>query len=164
MIVETEAYRGVTDRASHAFNNRRTPRTEVMFAEGGLSYVYLCYGIHHLFNVITNRNEIPHAVLIRAIEPFDGIDIMLSRTKKKIARRDLTAGPGALTKALGISLLHNKIDITNNKKIWIEDRGINISNQKILSSPRVGVESAGADAALPYRFRIKGNNWTSPAK
>src|ERR1700741_1441905 len=81
-IVEVEAYNGIIDKASHAFAGRRTARNEIMYAKGGVAYVYLCYGIHHLFNVVTNDPETPHAILIRAAEPVYGIDIMLMRTKK----------------------------------------------------------------------------------
>src|SRR5690606_33584438 len=102
MIVETEAYRAPEDKASHAFNNRRTPRTENFFNEGGVSYVYLCYGIHYLFNIITNLKDIPHAILIRAIQPEEGIETMLKRRKKTKPTFDLTAGPGSMSMALGI--------------------------------------------------------------
>ncbi|HUP12876.1 MAG TPA: DNA-3-methyladenine glycosylase, partial [Niastella sp.] len=105
-IVETEAYAGAIDRASHAFGNRRTNRTEVMFQAGGMAYVYLCYGIHHLFNVVTNKEDVPHAVLIRAIDPIHGINTMLARTGKKVADYTLTKGPGNVSKALGIHIKH----------------------------------------------------------
>ena len=160
MIVETEAYRAPEDRASHAFGHRRTQRNEVMYAHGGLCYVYLCYGIHSLFNVVTNEENVPHAILIRAIEPTEGIEIMLKRRGKQKLERSLTAGPGALAKALGIDTRHNGEDLTSHS-IWIEDRGIVISEDQIIASPRVGVDYAGEDAALPWRFRLKGSPWTS---
>ena len=162
-IVETEAYRGPEDRACHAWNNRRTKRTETMFSEGGVAYVYLCYGIHHLFNVVTGFKDIPHAVLIRAVEPVDGIDIMLTRRKASLLKPSLTAGPGSLSKALGITTSHNAVDLNANQ-IWIEDAGISISEENIIASPRVGVAYAKEDALLPWRFRIKGSKCTSPAK
>lgn len=160
MIVETEAYAGITDRASHAFNNRRTKRTETMFAEGGICYVYLCYGIHHLFNVVTNHENIPHAILVRAIEPTDGISIMLQRRKKTKIDFSLTSGPGSLSAALGITTKNNSTDLQSDE-IWIEDRGISVKPNQIISSPRVGVGYAKEDALLPWRFRINDNQWVS---
>ena len=160
IIVETEAYAGITDRASHAFNNRRTKRTETMFAEGGICYVYLCYGIHHLFNVVTNLENIPHAILVRAIEPTDGIPVMLQRRKKQKIDFSLTSGPGSMSAALGITISHNFTDLQSDK-IWIEDRGFTIKPNQIISSPRVGVGYAKEDALLPWRFRLKANDWVS---
>jgi len=160
MITEVEAYEGVTDRASHAFNNRRTARTEVMYSAGGTAYVYLCYGIHHLFNVVTNRSGIPHAILIRAIEPAEGIDMMMRRRKKSRLDFTLTSGPGALSEALGIQTQHTgKSLLTGN--IWLEDRGIEITQAMITKTTRIGVDYAGTDALLPYRFYIKENKWIS---
>ena len=162
IIVETEAYAGITDKASHAYGGRRTKRTEIMYASGGTAYIYLCYGIHHLFNIVTNKENIPHAVLIRSIQPRDGIDIILQRRNKEIVDRSLTAGPGSLTRALGITVKDSGTLLINNL-IWLEDQNIQIKNQDILASPRVGVQYAGKDANNPWRFRIKGNPWTSPA-
>lgn len=160
MITEVEAYEGVTDRASHAFNNRKTARTEVMYATGGTAYVYLCYGIHHLFNVVTNRSGIPHAILIRAIEPTVGIGTMMKRRKKRLLDFTLTSGPGALSEALGIQTQHTgKSLLTGN--IWLEDRGIEITQAMITKTTRIGVDYAGTDALLPYRFYIKENKWIS---
>lgn len=151
IITETEAYEGVTDKASHAFGGRRTKRTEVMFGMGGIAYVYLCYGIHHLFNVVTNQNEVPHAVLIRSIKPVDGLPMILKRRKKENADKKLCIGPGSVSQALGICTSHTGIDLIGNK-IWIEDRSINISSRNIIKSPRIGIDYAGAHALLPYRF------------
>ena len=162
IIVETEAYAGVTDKASHAYGGRRTKRTETMYAKGGSAYVYLCYGIHHLFNIVTNKENIPHAVLIRAIQPRNGIEIMLQRRNKKKVDQTLTAGPGSLTRALGITVKDSGTFLMDNL-IWLEDQNINYTNQDILATPRVGVQYAGEDAQNPWRFRIKGNPWTSPA-
>lgn len=162
IIVETESYAGITDRASHAYNNRKTQRTQTMYEKGGIAYIYLCYGMHSLLNVVTNIERIPHAVLIRAIEPTTGIDIMLKRRKKTKLERSLTAGPGALTKALKIDQKHNGLLFTS-KQLWIED-GKKILQKDIICSPRVGVEYAKEDAKLPFRFRIKHNKWTSLAK
>jgi DNA-3-methyladenine glycosylase len=160
MIVETEAYRAPEDRASHAYAYRRTPRNEVMYHAGGYCYVYLCYGIHSLFNVVTNDENVPHAILVRAIEPTIGLDAMLRRRRKKKIERILTAGPGALAEALGINTSHNGEDLAGSS-IWIEDRDIKIEEPQIIASPRVGIDYAGEDAQLPWRFRLKGNLWTS---
>lgn len=163
IIVETEAYRGEEDRASHAFGGRRTARNEVLYHEGGHCYVYLCYGLHHLLNIVTNQKGIPHGVLIRAIEPTTGIETMLKRRGASTLRYTLTAGPGALTKALGITTRENGTPLNSNA-IWIEDRGIVIPSHDIIASPRVGIDYAKEHAQLHWRFRIKGNPWTSRAK
>ena len=162
IIVETEAYAGVTDKASHAYGGRRTKRTESMYAHGGSAYVYLCYGIHHLFNIVTNKENIPHAVLIRAIQPRDGIEIMLQRRNKKKVDQSLTAGPGSLTRALGITVKDSGTFLMDNL-IWLEDQNINYTNQDILASPRVGVQYAGKDAQNPWRFQVENSPWVSPA-
>ena len=162
IIVETEAYAGETDRASHAYRGKRTQRTNVMYASGGTAYIYLCYGIHHLFNVVTNFEGIPHAVLIRAIEPKDGIEVMLKRRNKKTVNYSLAAGPGALTKALGITVANSGVSLTDNL-IWLEDQNIFYSNQEIIASPRVGIQYAGKDAQHSWRFRIENSPYVSPA-
>ena len=162
IIVETEAYAGVTDKASHAYGGRRTKRTETMYAKGGSAYVYLCYGIHHLFNIVTNKENIPHAVLIRAIQPRDGIEIMLQRRNKKKVDQSLTAGPGSLTRALGITVKDSGTLLMDNL-IWLEDQNINYTNQDILATPRVGVQYAGKDAQNPWRFQVENSPWVSPA-
>ncbi len=154
IITETEAYAGINDRASHAFGGRRTARTETMYATGGTAYVYLCYGIHHLFNVVTNQKDIPHAVLIRALKPIEGMDVILKRRKQKETSNKLSSGPGTLSQALGIQTSHSGENLLGNK-IWIEDRGINFPDIEIIKSPRIGVDYAGADALLPYRFYVK---------
>lgn len=163
IIVETEAYAGITDRASHAYGNRNTERTRVMYEKGGTAYVYLCYGIHHLFNVVTNIKGVPHAVLIRAIEPVEGIPEMLHRRRKAELNYTLTSGPGSLSEALGIKKEHSGLLLSSNT-LWIEDTGVHYPDDKIIASPRVGVGYAEEDALLPYRFRVKGNPWTSKAK
>lgn len=134
IITETEAYAGVTDRASHAYNDRRTNRTEVMYARGGTAYVYLCYGIHHLFNVVTNKKDIPHAVLVRAIKPFKGVEIMLKRRKRLKADEKLCSGPGTVSQALGIISINTGADLLG-KVIWIEDKGIKIPKKDIIKTP-----------------------------
>ncbi len=152
IITETEAYAGVTDKASHAYGGRRTKRTETMYQIGGTAYVYLCYGIHHLFNVVTNQANIPHAVLIRAVKPLEGTETMFLRRKKADLNR-LTTGPGTLSQALGIGVQHSGISLLKDK-IWIEDQGIQINPQKIQMGPRIGVDYAAEDALLPYRFYV----------
>lgn len=160
-IVEVEAYNGVVDKASHAAGGRRTNRNEVMYGEGGVSYVYLCYGIHHLFNVVTNRQETPHAVLIRALEPIKGIDVMLERTGKKKLDNTLTKGPGNVSKALGISFKqHSGLSLLS-KELFIAEDDFELTKKEIVSSPRIGVDYAGEDAKLPYRFFLKGNPFVS---
>lgn len=163
VITETEAYAGETDKASHAYSGRRTNRTEIMFAEGGVSYVYLCYGIHHLFNVVTNYRDIPHAVLVRAVKPVEGIKTILERRKLetsqiqieqvKSGKKKIAGGPGTVSQALGIQTIHTGLDLTQNK-IWIEDKGILVKPKDIVAGPRIGVDYAGEDAKLPYRFII----------
>jgi DNA-3-methyladenine glycosylase len=153
IITETEAYAGTTDKASHAFGGRRTLRTEMIYAQGGTAYVYLCYGIHHLFNVVTNQQEVPHAVLVRAIKPDKGLNTMLTRRNKTTLAKNLSAGPGTVSEALGILTAHTGSDLLG-KKIWIEDQGIHIVPASITAGPRVGVDYAGKDALLPWRFRI----------
>ena len=163
IIVETEAYAGAGDKASHAYGGRRTARTETMYRMGGVAYVYLCYGIHHLFNVVTNMEDIPHAVLIRAIEPIEGIDIMLERRGKSKLVPSLTAGPGAMSSALGIHTKHTGSRLSGGE-IIIEDRGIVVKKKEIISGTRVGVAYAEEDAYLPYRFLIKDNPYVSKGK
>ena len=159
-IVETEAYAGVIDRASHAFAGRRTIRTEVMYQKGGKAYVYLCYGIHHLFNIVTNAKDIPHAILIRSLEPLQGIETMLSRTGKTKLDLTLTKGPGNVSKALGLFTHHSAKSLLS-KEIFLVDDGFKLTRSQISSTPRIGVDYAGEDAKLPYRFMIKGNKYVS---
>ena len=162
IIVETEAYAGITDKASHSYGDNRSKRTEIMYTPGGTAYVYLCYGIHHLFNIVTSKENIPHAILIRAIEPQDGIEIMLQRRKKKTLEHSLTAGPGSLTQALGITVKDSGTSLSSNH-IWLEDNNIIYTNEDISTSPRVGVQYAGKDAQNPWRFQVANNAWVSPA-
>ncbi len=182
-IVETEAYLGAIDKASHGYGNRKTERNKNLYKAGGYAYVYFIYGMYYLFNVVTGKENKADAVLIRAIEPEIGLDIMLGRKGK--AKRGgrgtngginkITSGPGLLTIALGINLIHNGIPVcedTDDKKakkgkeleklnIWLEDRNINIIEKDIVETPRVGVGYAAEHALLPYRFKIKGNKWVS---
>ena len=162
MIVETEAYRAPDDRACHAWMNRRTKRTEIMFAEGGKAYVYLCYGIHHLFNIVTGKEDMAHAILIRAVDPVENMELMLERRSMDKAKRQLTGGPGVLSQALGIKTVHTGIDLLKKESpIWLEDRGIHFSENDIIASPRVGIAYAKECANWPWRFRVKNSKWTS---
>ena len=160
IITETEAYAGVTDKASHAYGNRRTGRTEVMYQQGGISYVYLCYGIHYLFNVVTSVKDEPHAILVRAVEPLIGRDIIEKRRNRSIDKASVSSGPGSVSKALGIDLGLNSKDLTGDE-IWIEDHGLRYNDNEIAATPRVGVDYAGEDALLPWRFFVKGNRYVS---
>lgn len=159
IVVETEAY-SWKERGCHAFGGKKTNRNEIMFAKGGFAYVYLCYGMYNLFNVVTNREGIADAVLIRALEPIEGADIMALRRGNLKHVTQLTSGPGKLTKAMGIDRkLNGKFLIDD--EVWLEDRGIRITPRSIEASPRIGIDYAGDDALLPWRFTVKGNKWIS---
>lgn len=153
VITETEAYAGVGDKGSHAYGDRNTPRTKIMYEQGGMAYIYLCYGIHSLFNVVTNKKGIPHAVLVRGILPLEGISIMQERRKSSKKGFTLTSGPGTVSSALGLHYSDTGKDLLSDE-IWLEDRGIKIPKSEILIGPRIGIDYAGEDALLPYRFRI----------
>jgi DNA-3-methyladenine glycosylase len=158
-IVETEAYNGEIDKASHAFRGM-TKRTEVMFGGGGKAYVYLCYGIHQMFNIVTNKHGIPHAILIRALEPLEGIDIMLERTGKKVLDHTLTKGPGNVGKAMGFHTSQCGLSLQSDE-LYIVDDGFHVADEAVGISPRIGVGYADEDALLPYRFYVKGNPYVS---
>lgn len=160
IIVETEAYFGEIDKASHAYGGRRTNRTEIMYSQGGVSYVYLCYGIHHLFNIVTSVKGEPHAVLIRGIEPLIGTEIMELRRNISAAKGAISAGPGSAAKALGINASFNKKDL-GGEEIWLEDHGIKYTDDQIAETPRIGVAYAQEDAFLPWRFFVKDNKYVS---
>jgi len=171
IIVETEAYKAPKDKASHAYNNRRTTRTEVMFGKPGHAYVYLCYGIHHLFNVVTGPMGSAHAILIRAIEPLAGIQHMLLRRKMEESAFRLSAGPGSLSSALGLETKHSGLNLTTSESpVWFENQPLKSTSEEnpleneIIASPRVGVAYAEECAAWQWRFRIKDCPWVSPAK
>lgn len=159
-IVETEAYNGIVDKASHAYGNRLTPRTSTMFEQGGIAYIYLCYGIHEMLNVVTSVGGQPHAVLIRAIQPTVGLDVMQARRNMAIIKPNITRGPGSVAKALGISRKINGISLQSDT-LWIEDQGLIIPDEEIAAAPRIGVDYAGDDALLPYRFYVKRNVYVS---
>lgn len=160
MIVETEAYSGRNDKACHANNGLRTERTEIMYRPGGVAYIYLCYGIHHLFNVVTNVEDKADAVLIRGIEPIDGISTILQRRNAEQLAPPVAAGPGRLTQALGITTDFTGTPLTGTC-IWIEDHGKTFGENEIARSPRIGVDYADEHADRPWRFYIRGNKWVS---
>ena len=162
-IVEAEAYNGPFDKAAHSYNNRRTKRTEVMFAKGGVAYIYLIYGIHQMFNVVTNTEGIPNAILIRALEPIAGVDVMLERSVKTIHGFDLTRGPGNVAKALGFHTSQTGMSLQTDE-LYIADDGFVYSDADILATTRVGVDYAGEYALLPYRFIVKENKYVSGKK
>ncbi len=152
IISETEAYCGRNDKACHANNGRRTPRTEVMFGEPGHAYIYLCYGIHHLFNVVTNRKGLADAVLVRAIIPFDGVERM--RVRRGVKKdSNLANGPGKFTQAMGITTEFNRCRLAG-PPIWIEETPIEVPGGKIRASTRIGVDYAGKDAERLWRFTL----------
>jgi DNA-3-methyladenine glycosylase len=158
-IVETEAYEGEIDKASHAYRGR-TKRTEVMYGSGGVAYVYLCYGIHQMFNIVTNAEGTPHAILIRAVEPLEGVDVMLWRTGKKILDYTLTKGPGNVGKAFGFHTSQCGLPLTG-PEILIADDGYVVKKKDIVLAPRIGVAYAGEHSEWLYRYYLKGNPWVS---
>lgn len=158
LIVETEAYRGPEDRASHAYNGRRTQRTETMYGIGGTAYVYFVYGMYHQFNVVTNVKEVPHAILVRAVEPIEGLDVIRRRRRGR-GEYELTSGPGRLCIALGIDRGLDKADLLG-ERVWIEE-GVSILPRQILRGPRVGIDYAEEWAKKPWRFWIKDNPFVS---
>lgn len=162
MIVETEAY-SWKERGCHAYGGRKTARNAVMFGPGGHSYVYMCYGIHFLFNVVTNTSGTADAVLIRALEPHTGIETMEKRRGTLLNPFHLSSGPGKLTRALGIDRAWNGLSLMADR-IWIADEGRRVPSSNVVASPRIGIDYAGEDAALPWRFYIKGNPWVSKAR
>ncbi len=160
IIVETEAYRGPEDRASHAYGGRRTRRTETMYAPGGTAYVYFVYGMYHQFNVVTNVADVPHAVLVRALEPVEGVELM-RRRRGGAAPLDLTSGPGKLCIALGIDRRLDGADLLGDR-IWLE-AGRRVRPAAIAAGPRVGIDYAEDWAARPWRFWLRGNPFVSRA-
>lgn len=150
IITETEAYKGVEDKACHAYQGRRTKRTEIMFAAGGVAYVYLCYGIHNMLNIVTNAEGHPHAILIRALLPQIGIDLM---KKRRNTNKSLTSGPGALCQALGIDRSFNGHPLIK-PPLWLEDRGNVILDTDVITGKRIGIDYAEDHADLPWRFLL----------
>ena len=153
MITETEAYCGRNDKACHANNGLRTPRTEVLYGPPGHTYVYLCYGIHHLLNVVTNREGLADAILIRAVMPLEGVHLMSRRRSMESHHPRLTDGPGKMTQAMGITTDDDGTDLLGDR-IWIEDRGVIVPDDAIQVTERIGIDYAGEDARKPWRFHI----------
>lgn len=151
LITETEAYAGIHDKASHAWGGRRTERTRVMYSEGGVAYVYLCYGIHSLFNIVTGPEGMPHAILVRGVKACKGNEIVHQRLGGKLMKSGLVSGPGRITKALGIKIPHTGIDLCADQ-IWIEEKLTASETFHVISTPRIGIDYAAEDALLPYRF------------
>jgi len=162
-VVETEAYCHQNDRACHAYAGRITRRNRVMYENGGCAYLYLCYGIHHLFNVVTNGRGKADAVLIRALEPLEGLQEMQRRRGMKTVSFRLTAGPGSLSQALGLTVEDSGRQL-NTPELYFRYGEDSVPGEAIQASPRVGIGYAGPDARLPWRFRLIGSAWTSPAK
>lgn len=162
-VVETEAYLAPEDQASHAYQYKYTKRTATMFSEGGVAYVYLCYGVHAMFNLITREAGLPHAILIRAVEPLEGLEYMMERRKMHTVKRTLTAGPGCLTEAMGI---HRGLDATplDGNTFWIADDGTSPDPASVVTGPRIGIPSAGAYRDVPWRFYLQANKWVSNPK
>ena len=151
IISEVEAYKGTADKASHAYGGRRTRRNEMMYHEGGVVYMYLCYGMHNMLNFVANKEDVPDAVLIRGINPTHGEELMLRRTGKSRMSRDIGSGPGKVSKLLGLTVADNGCPLTGDT-VWVEDRGLQIPDNQIEITSRIGVDYAGEDALLPYRF------------
>jgi DNA-3-methyladenine glycosylase len=151
MVTELEAYGGARDAASHGFGNRRTARTEIMFAPGGVAYVYFCYGMHRMFNIVIGPRDSPKAVLVRAVKIAAGHELVRQR-RHGIAEKDWASGPGRVCAALGIEMHHNRQDLLAGEIIWIEDRGVRVPPREVKRTPRIGVDYAGAWAKKPWRF------------
>ncbi|MEC5174766.1 DNA-3-methyladenine glycosylase [Chryseobacterium nepalense] len=160
IISETEAYFGEEDKASHAYGGRRTLRTEAMYQPGGYSYIYLCYGIHHLFNIVVSLKNDPKSVLIRSVEPYQGFSVIENRRNRPSSDKYISSGPGSVCKALGIDMTFNKKPLTG-EDIWIEDSGLQYRTEDIASTSRIGVAYADEHAQLPLRFYLKNNRYVS---
>lgn len=154
IISEVEAYKGTADRGSHAYGGRRTRRNEMMYHEGGVIYMYRCYGIHNMLNIVTNEAEVPDAVLVRGIIPTHGEELMLLRSGKRQASVGMATGPGRVTRVLGLTIEDNGRPLDGDV-IWLEDRGFDVPIDIITATPRIGIAYAGSDALLPYRFVLR---------
>lgn len=161
IIAETEAYKAPEDKASHTYGNKITPRTRTMFSPPGTAYIYIIYGIYHLFNVITGPEGVAHCILIRAIEPVDGVDVTLKRRNMNFMKNSVSNGPGKLSLALGIKKDFDGIDLVSEKEIWIEEAWPSLHEKDILIGPRVGMSTAEECSNWPFRFRVKESKWTS---
>jgi DNA-3-methyladenine glycosylase len=159
-VVEVEAYLGAEDKAAHSYGWRRTARTETMYAVGGTVYVFFVYGMHHQFNVVTGPEGLPTAVLVRAVEPEEGAEIM--RERRAVSKeRELTSGPGKLCKALGLDRSFDGEDMTTSRRVWLEDAGARTRPGEVAEGPRIGIAYAEEYALKPWRFWIKGNAFVS---
>jgi DNA-3-methyladenine glycosylase len=156
MIVEVEAYCGISDRAAHSYGGRRTERNEVTYGEGGHAYVFFIYGMYFQLNLVLGPIDYPHVLLIRAVEPVEGIETMRARRGKAMKDQNLTSGPGKLCIALGVDRSFNGEDMAEGNRIWIEDHRAFLKKE-IAIGKRIGIDYAGEDAALPWRFWVKGN-------
>jgi DNA-3-methyladenine glycosylase len=159
IVVETEAYGGVPDRASHAYAGRRTTRTETMYGIGGTAYVFFVYGMYHQFNVVTAAEGTPHVVLVRALEPEEGLDLMRRRRPGQ-PDEGLTSGPGRLCVALGIDRRLDGSDLLGDR-LWIERGARPVPPAAIAAGPRIGIDYAAEWAQIPWRFWIRGNPFVS---
>lgn len=162
LIVETEAYLGVPDRAAHSFGGRRTARVEPMYGPPGTAYVYFTYGMHHCFNVVAGRAGEPVAVLVRALAATEGLDAM--RTRRSAARKgvglrdtDLCSGPGKLCQALAIDRALTGLDLASDPRLWVERAGPTLPASRLVNTVRVGVEGAGDWAGAPLRWHVAGD-------
>lgn len=162
LIVETEAYLGVRDRACHSFGDRRTPRTESLYLAGGHAYVYFIYGMHFCFNAVTRREGEPEAVLVRAVEPIEGRDIMRSRRPSARHEVDLTNGPGKLCAAMGITRACDRLSL-DGSELFIEQGDRTFTDDEIVRTPRIGVAYAQEAAGWPLRFTVQGHPCVSKA-
>ena len=158
MIVEVEAYRGPDDRASHAYGGRRTKRTETMYQEGGIAYVYFVYGMYYQFNVVSNVADVPHAILVRALEPLEGLDVMRER-RHSHPDHNLTNGPGKLCVAMGIDRQLDKADLLADR-VWLEEFR-KVQPSQIAKGPRIGIDYAEEWIDKPWRFWISDNTYVS---
>ncbi|AZA57726.1 DNA-3-methyladenine glycosylase [Chryseobacterium shandongense] len=163
VITETEAYLGEDDKASHAYGGRRTLRTEAMYLPGGFCYVYLCYGIHHLLNIVISQKNDPKSILIRSVEPYLGLPVMERRRDMTASSKAISSGPGSVCKALGIDMTFNKKSLTG-ERIWIEESESSYNAEDIASTPRIGVDYAGEHAQLSLRFYLRNNRFVSKIK
>lgn len=150
IISEVEAYKGPFDKASHAYNGKRTPKNECMYLEGGYTYIFKCYGIHTLFNIVTHTKDSPHAILVRSVIPYYGIETM---KKRRNGKRNISSGPGVVSQCLGIQMKDNGISLQKNR-IWVEDHGVIIPEHAIVTAPRIGISYAKEHAKLPWRYFI----------
>lgn len=163
VITETEAYLGEDDKASHAYGGRRTLRTEAMYLPGGFCYVYLCYGIHHLLNIVISQKNDPKSILIRSVEPYLGLPVMERRRNMTASSKAISSGPGSVCKALGIDMTFNKKSLTG-ERIWIEESESSYNAEDIATTPRIGVDYAGEHAQMSLRFYLRNNRFVSKIK